>query len=152
VVVLATGPDLPDDPSWQQRLQRHRQRRPASWHTMEVGGDLSAALLSLGDDPLVLVDSLGTWVAAHLESEGPLWQERMATLVETLRRTTYPVVLVSEETGWGVVPTTAVGGRFRDRLGELQQLLSPHCDAAWLVLQGRALDLAKLAQAIPATP
>jgi adenosylcobinamide kinase/adenosylcobinamide-phosphate guanylyltransferase len=117
-----------------------------------VGGDLSAALLSLGDDQLALVDSLGTWVAAHLESEGPLWQERMATLVKTVRRTPYPVVLVSEETGWGVVPTTAVGGRFRDRLGELQQHLSPHCDAAWLVLQGRALDLAKLAQSVPATP
>jgi adenosylcobinamide kinase/adenosylcobinamide-phosphate guanylyltransferase len=152
VVVLATGPDLPDDPSWQQRLQRHRQRRPPSWLTLEVGGDLSSALLSLGENQLALVDSLGTWVAAHLESEGPLWQERMATLVETVRRTPYPVVLVSEETGWGVVPTTAVGGRFRDRLGELQQHLSPHCDAAWLVLQGRALDLTKVGQPVPSTP
>lgn len=149
VVVLATGPDLPEDPSWQQRLQRHRQRRPPSWRTLEVGGDLSPALLTLGDDQMALVDSLGTWVAAHIESAAPVWQEQVARLKETLLCATYPVLLVSEETGWGVVPTTAVGGRFRDRLGELQQHLSPHCEASWLVIHGRAFDLAKLAQQIP---
>lgn len=149
VVVLATGPDLPDDPSWQERLNRHRQRRPPSWRTWEVGGDLSPALQALKEGDLALVDSLGTWVAAHLESESALWQEQMATLVHTVRVVRCPLVLVSEETGWGVVPMTAAGGRFRDRLGELQQHLTPYCDAAWLVLQGRAIDLAKLAELVP---
>jgi adenosylcobinamide kinase/adenosylcobinamide-phosphate guanylyltransferase len=149
VVVLATGPDLPEDASWQQRLQRHRQRRPASWRTLEVGAELSPALLSLGAEELALVDSLGTWVAAHLDSETTRWQEAVTTLVETLRFCRAPVVLVSEETGWGVVPMTAAGGRFRDRLGELQQRLTPYCAAAWLVLQGRAINLARLGSPIP---
>ena len=47
VLVLATGPNLPDDPSWQRRVERHRQRRPAAWRTLEVGGGLSAALAAL---------------------------------------------------------------------------------------------------------
>ncbi|MEB3257405.1 MAG: bifunctional adenosylcobinamide kinase/adenosylcobinamide-phosphate guanylyltransferase [Cyanobacteriota bacterium] len=149
VVVLATGPDLPDDPSWQQRVERHRQRRPSSWRTLEVGGALSPGLLSLSPDELGLVDSLGTWVAAHLDRDGPAWQEQVDTLVHTIQRVPSHLVLVSEETGWGVVPMTAAGGRFRDRLGQLQQRLSPLCEGAWLVLQGRAVNLAHLGMPVP---
>ncbi len=152
VVVLATGPDLPEDASWQRRLQRHRQRRPSSWRTLEVGGDLSAALLSLRSADLALVDSLGTWVAAHLERETALWQAEIHTLMEGLRSSRAPIVLVSEETGWGVVPMTAAGGRFRDRLGELQQRLTPLCATAWLVLQGRAINLSQLGVPVPEDP
>ncbi len=149
VVVMATGPNLPNDASWQRRLERHRLRRPPSWRTLEVGGDLTAALLQRTTDELALVDSLGTWVAAHLDRESPHWQDLVSALLETLQHQQAPIVLVSEETGWGVVPSTAVGGRFRDRLGELQQQLVPICDAAWLVLQGRAIDLSKLGQPVP---
>lgn len=149
VLVLATGPNLPDDPSWQRRVERHRQRRPAAWRTLEVGGGLSAALAALQPGELALVDSLGTWVAAHLESDAPAWHREVDTLLTTLRGVSASVVLVSEETGWGVVPVTAAGGRFRDRLGELQQGLTPHCDAAWLVTQGRAIDLTSLSLLVP---
>ena len=152
VVVLATGPDLPEDASWQRRLQRHRQRRPASWRTLEVGGDLTAALLTLKSGDVALVDSLGTWVAAHLERETSLWQAEMSALVEALLLSQATVVLVSEETGWGVVPVTTAGGRFRDRLGELQQRLTPLCEAAWLVLQGRAINLGQLGSLVPENP
>ena len=50
-------------------------------------------------------------------------------------------VVVIEETGWGVVPPTAIGGLFRDRLGSLAQALEKHSQRSWLVVQGRALDL-----------
>ena len=59
------------------------------------------------------------------------------------------MILVSEETGWGVVPSTAVGGRFRQRLGELMQQLMPACDSAWLVLHGRAIDLLACSAVVP---
>jgi adenosylcobinamide kinase/adenosylcobinamide-phosphate guanylyltransferase len=150
VVVLATGPDLPDDISWQERLERHRQRRPSSWRTLEVGGELCSGLLSLSHHELGLVDSLGTWVAAHLDLDRLAWQDHVHSLLSTIQQVSSPLVLVSEETGWGVVPMTAAGGRFRDRLGELQQGIAPYCQEAWLVSQGRALNLAQLGQLVPA--
>ncbi len=152
VVVLATGPALPDDPSWQRRLRRHRQRRPPSWRTLEVGGDLSAALRTFEPGDLALVDSLGTWVAAHLERESSQWDAEISTLMEALQACPAPVVLVSEEAGWGVVPVTAAGGRFRDRLGDLQQRLAPLCPSAWLVVQGRAIHLSRLGGVVPEAP
>ena len=45
------------------------------------------------------------------------------------------IVLVVEETGWGVVPPTAIGGLFRDRLGQLGQRLNAQADESWLVVQ-----------------
>ena len=58
-------------------------------------------------------------------------------------------VLVIEETGWGVVPPTRIGGLFRDRLGALAQCLQTQADQSWLVLQGRAINLGELGQLVP---
>ncbi len=152
VIYLATGPLLPEDPSWQERLERHRQRRPAGWECREVGGALASALETLRADHLALVDSLGTWVAAHLESEEEDWQHTRGALFAAIEHCPASLVLVAEETGWGVVPPTAGGGLFRDRLGSLQQRLMGVSDSAWLVLQGRAIDLMAISQAVPIAP
>ena len=58
-------------------------------------------------------------------------------------------VLVAEETGWGVVPATRVGGMFRDRLGQLSERIQQHADQSWLVIQGRALDLQAFGHPVP---
>lgn len=149
VIYLATGPCLPDDEAWQERLRRHRLRRPPAWGCREVGGELAAELGRLLDGQLGLVDSLGTWVAAHLDREPPDWELRCEELLGAIGACPAPLVVVCEETGWGVVPATAAGSRFRDRLGAMQQTLQAHSEAAWLVLQGRALDLLALSQPVP---
>ncbi|WP_254978022.1 bifunctional adenosylcobinamide kinase/adenosylcobinamide-phosphate guanylyltransferase [Cyanobium sp. ATX 6A2] len=146
---LATGPELPDDPQWQVRLARHRRRRPASWHCQEVGAGLAAALLALPPADLALVDSLGTWVSWGLELDDLPWSTEVDALLASLAARCAPVLLVSEQTGWGVVPPTAIGGRFRDRLGALEELLSGHCRHLWLVVAGRAIDLLALSQPVP---
>jgi len=149
ITYLATGPLLPDDKSWQERLERHRRRRPASWGHREVAGDLAQALGELAADHVALVDSLGTWVASLLELEGSTWQEQIAELLAAIESCPASLVVVCEETGWGVVPSTASGGRFRDRLGILQQQLMARSDRAWLVLQGRAIDLLPSSLPVP---
>jgi adenosylcobinamide kinase/adenosylcobinamide-phosphate guanylyltransferase len=138
---LATGPQLPDDQAWQERLRRHRQRRPASWTCREVGLELTGALADYGPEDVVLIDSLGTWIARGLEQPDADWEQSCGTLLTALQRCNALVVLVSEQVGWGVVPATAIGGLFRDRLGQLEQAITPLCSRLWLVIAGRALDL-----------
>ncbi len=152
VVYLATGPLRPDDVDWQQRLERHRRRRPSSWHCREVAGELGPALGQLQPGQLALVDSLGTWVAALLETDDQEWRQRCADLIGALQLSASPVILVCEETAWGVVPPTALGLRFRERLADLQRQLAADCDQAWLVLQGRALDLHAHSLPVPPDP
>ena len=152
VVYLATGPQRPDDADWQQRLERHRRRRPSSWHCREVAGELGPVLGQLRPGQLGLVDSLGTWVAALLETDEQEWRQLCADLNGALHRSACPVILVCEETAWGVVPPTALGLRFRERLADLQRQLSADCDQAWLVLQGRAVDLHAHSFPVPPDP
>jgi adenosylcobinamide kinase/adenosylcobinamide-phosphate guanylyltransferase len=150
VVYLATGPVLEHDPAWQRRLERHRRRRPSLWRCREVEGALAEALDQLGPGELALIDSLGTWVAAHLDAEAEEWGLQLQQLLLTIDRCPAALLVVCEETGWGVVPATAAGGRFRDRLGRVQRMLTERCDAAWLVVQGRAIDLLRCSLPVPA--
>jgi adenosylcobinamide kinase / adenosylcobinamide-phosphate guanylyltransferase len=149
VLYIATGALAGDDQAWQQRLELHRSRRPGQWATWEVQGELEAALGRASSDQQLLIDSLGTWLAHFLDLDAEAWERRQQGLLKALLNCPAPQVLVTEEVGWGVVPATAIGGRFRDRLGALQQRLQPLAQASWLVVQGRALDLRALSLPVP---
>ena len=152
---LATGPAAEGDQAWSERVGAHQRRRPAQWQTLEVGAALEESLQGVSpassDEPAacLLIDSLGTWLAWHLEESDAQWQRRCDGLLAALTSQPGPVLLVIEETGWGVVPPTAIGGLFRDRLGALQQRLMGVAAAAWLVVAGRALNLMELGLAVP---
>jgi adenosylcobinamide kinase/adenosylcobinamide-phosphate guanylyltransferase len=150
VVYVATGPADLEDAEWLERLGRHRRRRPSNWSTWEVLGDLSPALLRLQPRQLGLVDSLGTWVAAHLDLDSRRWTILQQELLDALGQCQAELVLVCEEVSWGVVPPTSLGCRFRDRLSAINRKISEHCSGHWLVVQGRALDLIALGALVPA--
>jgi adenosylcobinamide kinase/adenosylcobinamide-phosphate guanylyltransferase len=97
----------------------------------------------------VLVDSIGGFVANHLELETEAWAQQSEHLLSTLLHCPHKCVVVIEETGWGVVPPTQIGGLFRDRLGQLAQQLDQIADVSWLVLQGRAVDLRAISHPVP---
>ncbi|WP_433348098.1 bifunctional adenosylcobinamide kinase/adenosylcobinamide-phosphate guanylyltransferase [Microtetraspora malaysiensis] len=67
VTYVATGPSGGDDPSWLARVKAHRDRRPAHWGTVETT-DL-AELLRTSSGTL-LIDGLGTWIAAVFDECG----------------------------------------------------------------------------------
>jgi adenosylcobinamide kinase/adenosylcobinamide-phosphate guanylyltransferase len=142
ITYVATGGAPEGDPEWAERVEHHRGRRPADWLTVEVGpgGDLSASLGSLVGP--VLIDSLGTWVAGLVEF-GAQGAERDA-LVERLvarRSAGHATVVVSEEVGLGVHPSSASGRAFRDALGTLNKTVAAVADSCLLVVAGRALEL-----------
>lgn len=152
VTYIATGPCLPADQDWQQKLDKHRRRRPSHWSCLEVEGALQPALQALDADPLILVDSLGTWVAAWLAEDQVTWCRRCDGLVNCLATLHAPLLLVAEEVGWSVVPSTAEGSRFRQRLTGLLQRLQPQAVRTWLVVADRAIDLDRLGHVVPPSP
>ena len=67
VTYLATGP-LPDratDPEWADRIDVHRERRPAHWLTIETV-DLATEITAA--PAAVLIDCLGTWLTAVVDA------------------------------------------------------------------------------------
>lgn len=149
VTYVATSDPRPEDPAWQERLRQHRLRRPEAWQLLECGPALASGLETIAADRALLIDSLGGFVAWHLEQADTQWHASVADLLSALKIRKQPVVLVIEETGWGLVPPTAIGGLFRDRLGALAQRLEGLSSRSWLVVQGRAIDLHQVGLRVP---
>lgn len=149
VTYVATAQLDPDDPEWQQRIQRHQQRRPADWATQWVPEKLAAAIQPITEEHCLLVDSLGTWLANLLELDEQTWQDQEASLLKQLEHTSGTVILVAEEAGWGVVPAYAAGRIFRDRLGNLIRQIGAIADTVYLVTGGYVVDLSTIGIPLP---
>ncbi|MEO1148685.1 MAG: bifunctional adenosylcobinamide kinase/adenosylcobinamide-phosphate guanylyltransferase [Cyanobacteria bacterium J06638_22] len=144
VVYVATAIAPTDDAEWLARLEAHRNRRPADWETLEVSHHLAKAIAAAAPDTCLLVDSLGTWLANLLEQDEETWAETQAELLHCLEQAQAQVILIAEETGWGVVPAYPLGRRFRDRLGTLTRKIGAIANPVYLVTGGYALNLSAL--------
>ena len=143
VLYVATGPAAGGDPEWAERVAAHRRRRPEWWRTAETT-DLAGVLASATG--AVLVDGIGTWLAAAMDEAGA-WDDasRVRPLLDDLvaawRGTRARVVAVSDEVGLSLVPATASGRAFADLLGRLNQRLAAESEEAALVVAGRVVEL-----------
>jgi adenosylcobinamide kinase / adenosylcobinamide-phosphate guanylyltransferase len=141
VVCIATGAIDLQDLEWLARIERHQQRRPPDWLTLEIPIQLADAIDRATAKDCLLIDSLGTWVANLLEESESTWGKIVQNTTDSLQKTPAQVILVAEETGWGVIPAYASGRVFRDRLGSLVRQLGGIADAVYLVTAGRAINL-----------
>lgn len=148
VTYIAPGrPADGTDHDWDSRVAAHRSRRPASWSTCETPAVDEAIRQSTG---AVLLDCLGTWVAAVLDENG-LWEQPSATVDAAVSGrledlcdavgAACDAVIVTNEVGLGVVPSHRSGRLFRDALGTVNQRVAAVCDEVHLVIAGRVLKL-----------
>jgi adenosylcobinamide kinase/adenosylcobinamide-phosphate guanylyltransferase len=152
VMYIATSPMSGDDAEWQQRVEQHRQRRPLNWITKEVPENLVNAIAIAETDDCLLIDSLGTWLANQLDQNDESWQQSVEDLLVILQSPPCDVILVAEETGWGVVPAYPMGRTFRARLGGLVRRIGEIATRVYLVTGGYALDLKRLGSPLPPKP
>lgn len=134
VTYVATAIVDQGDADHAARVDAHKARRDPGWTTVEAGSDLAGALRSARGT--VLVDSLGTWVTAHADR-----LPDVAGLCAVLREREGDTVVVSEEVGLGVHPSSELGRRFRDALGEVNVTVAEVADEVLLVVAGRVLPL-----------
>ena len=133
VTYLATG--SPTDEDMAARIEAHRRRRPSEWSTCEPEQhELAPVLAELSGT--VLFDSLTTWLAAAAD-----FAVDADALCTTLRKRDGDTVVVSDEVGLGVHPSSEAGNRFRDALGLLNQQVATIADDVLLVVAGRTLRL-----------
>jgi adenosylcobinamide kinase/adenosylcobinamide-phosphate guanylyltransferase len=154
VCYVATAALDAGDPEWVARIRRHQADRPDSWVLFETADKDPEALLTLlhssTREQTIIVDSLGSWLAAqipqirdgaHVPALEDALQQRVDALLDALVQAPADVIAVSEETGWGIVPAYPAGRLFRDVLGRLNQALAQRSARAYLVVCGHALDL-----------
>jgi adenosylcobinamide kinase / adenosylcobinamide-phosphate guanylyltransferase len=136
----------PDDAEMAARIAAHRARRDLVdggdfWRTVEAPLDLPAVIVreAAPDRPL-LVDCLTLWLSNLLLADKCI-DDEARSLCAVLRETAGPVVLVANEVGLGLVPETALGRRFRDEAGRLNQAVAALADRVVFVAAGLPLVL-----------
>jgi len=107
------------------RIAHHRERRPAHWALCEEPLALARVLREqAAADRCLLVDCLTLWLTNLLLAEpGRLEAERDALLSSVVELPGH-IILVSNETGLGVVPLGELSRRYVDEAGWLHQALA----------------------------
>jgi adenosylcobinamide kinase/adenosylcobinamide-phosphate guanylyltransferase len=121
-IYLATA--TADDDEMRNRIVHHRTQRGEGWTTVEEPLALVDALTrEATQGRAVLVDCLTLWLSNLMFAErDPDVEARRLTRFLGVAK--YPVVLVSNEVGLGLVPETPLGRNFRDAQGRLNQIVA----------------------------
>ena len=153
VLFVATAEALDDD--MERRIAAHRSSRPAEWDTLEEPRNLAVAVRDKtgGIAPAydtIVVDCLTMWVSnlllAHEEDadvEGKI-VGAARELLEVCQDSGGTWIVVTNEVGLGVVPSSSLGRAYRDALGRVNSLVASRADKVYLMAAGLALDLKAL--------
>jgi adenosylcobinamide kinase/adenosylcobinamide-phosphate guanylyltransferase len=140
-VYVATAQGLDDE--MKLRIERHRERRgEGSWQTIESPIDLEETLKALnGRNKPVLLDCVTLWLSNLLCSASAEPEAAVEGLCSSIQAVDYPLVIVSNEVGAGVVPENQLARKFRDLSGSTNQRLAQICASVHLLIAGLPLRL-----------
>ena len=139
------------DAEMAERIQHHRDDRPAHWRTEERWQHFTD-IITPHNDPAeaILLECITTLVtnilfASEDEQEIDNWDftvleakvnVEIDALIAACERCPSPVVLVTNEVGMGIVPENRLARHFRDIAGRVNQKLAQAADDVWLVVSG----------------
>lgn len=128
------------DDEMRARIAAHRADRGAGWVTHEAPRDVAGVLAKVPAGDVVLLDCATLWLTNVLLAEADVAAES-AVLLNALATCAAPVVVVSNEVGWGIVPENALARAFRDHQGRLNQQMAVQAGLVLGVMAGMPMLL-----------
>lgn len=128
------------DDEMRDKVAAHRTDRGENWQTIEAPIDVASALAQAPADAVVLLDCATMWLTNCMLAEADLARET-DTLLAALAACPAPVVVVTNELGWSIVPDNALARRFQNAQGQLNQQLAAQADHVVAVISGLPLAL-----------
>lgn len=139
VVYIATARAYDDE--FGERIKRHQAQRPADWETLETPLKVAERLNQYsGKGCCVLLECLTLWLSNLLCDDLDL-RCNIEQLCDAIAHYDGELIIVSNETGMGIIPENALARRFGDESGLLHQRLASLCDDVTLVVAGLPLSL-----------
>jgi adenosylcobinamide kinase/adenosylcobinamide-phosphate guanylyltransferase len=149
VLYVATAEAMDED--MERRIMAHRQQRPEEWQTLEEPLELTSALPPvLGGYDTCLLDCLTLWASnllLSMEGNPNAEQEIQAAagrLLDVYEQSSATWIMVSNEVGLGVVPSSRLGAVYRDALGRVNQAVAARADRVYFMVAGLALEMKSL--------
>lgn len=156
--VLYVATAIPFDSGMEDRIEKHKDRRPSEWGTLEAYKGFKKHLshvektykcilfdcVTVMVTNLMLGDPSIDWdQISHLEIDDI--EEKInieiSELLATVREQDIHLVIVSNELGMGIVPENRLARIFRDIAGRINQKIANEADEAYFIVSGQALKL-----------
>ncbi|OIQ70671.1 bifunctional adenosylcobalamin biosynthesis protein CobP [mine drainage metagenome] len=137
-IYIATAEAL--DAEMSQRIMQHRARRANEWIEREAPLALVEALDATDGGGARLIDCLTLWLSNLMHANRD-WSQEASRLAKALANQRSPVVLVTNEVGFGIVPDNALARAFRDAAGLTNQMIAKVADAVVFVVAGLPMRL-----------
>lgn len=129
------------DAEMSARIANHQAERGEGWRTLEAPLDLAGTITEAArDSDVVLIDCLTLWLSNLMHHEHSIEAET-AGLIEALKASPVPIIVVSNEVGMSIVPENRLARKFRDAQGRLNQQIAATADVVELVAAGLPLKL-----------
>lgn len=141
VTYIATSQAL--DGEMSARIAHHRQRRPVHWSLVEEPLQLARVLREqAAPQRCLLVDCLTLWLTNLLMlDDATRLAEARDALLECLPELPGRIILVSNETGLGVVPLGELTRRYVDEAGWLHQAVADRAQRVTFMVAGLPMTL-----------
>ncbi|MBI3313100.1 MAG: bifunctional adenosylcobinamide kinase/adenosylcobinamide-phosphate guanylyltransferase [Candidatus Omnitrophica bacterium] len=137
-VFLATAQPL--DEEMKRRIAKHQAERAGEFLTLEEPLYLAKAVKEAAQHaPLILIDCLTLWVnnlIYHFGRDNLKIKNEIRLFMEVLETKPSSIILVSNETGWGIVGENPLNRHFVDQLGALNQEAAGLSDEVILMVSG----------------
>jgi adenosylcobinamide kinase/adenosylcobinamide-phosphate guanylyltransferase len=129
------------DEEMRERIEKHRKARPKGWRTLEVTTGVGKGLTG-SKSGVVILDCITLLVSNLIEERTP--EAKVKREIHELIRAIddySTFIIVSNEVGTGLVPTSKTGRDYRDLLGWANQQLAKRADEVYLMVAGIPLRI-----------
>jgi adenosylcobinamide kinase/adenosylcobinamide-phosphate guanylyltransferase len=156
VAYIATAEIWDDEMA--ERVELHRQRRPADWLNFEAPRQAETAIAAASRQAdVILFDCLTVYSTNALLAQGTESKpfERREAVLEEIRKLVVAakkmvgmVIFVTNEVGDGIVPDNALAREFRDVSGLVNQKVAQAADEVYWVVCGLPVEIKRQATVI----
>lgn len=146
------------DEAMADRVKKHREQRPASWQTLEMYSDFKTLInkAEFNQSEVVLLDCITTMIGNYMvESkldfdvcsvedvnilENKITEE-VFSLINVCKENNKKLIIVSNETGMGLVPSYYMGNYFRDISGRINNKIGVQAEHMYFIFSGIPIKL-----------
>ncbi len=167
VVYLATS--VITDQAMEDRVRKHREQRPKSWSTIELYSNFNELIKfkEFEECEVILIDCITTLIGNFMfDSKIDFDSCKVSQVNDLEKRITLEVlnlikvcnnhnkklIIVSNETGMGVVPSYYMGNYFRDMSGRINREIAEKSDFMYFIFSGIPIKLKSRGEAVKWEP
>lgn len=156
VLYLATA--VVTDQAMADRVKKHQEQRPNTWSTLEIYSNFSELTnhIEFNECEAVIIDCITTLIGNYMFDSGLDFDsckieevnnlemkitKEVLSLINVCKKNNKKLVIVSNETGMGVVPSYYMGNYFRDMSGRINREIASIADYMYFIFSGIPIKL-----------